>query len=117
MSGLWSTIVYIFTEAAPYSGQNPWQIITALTAEQLLPTLPESVPAALRGLLKRCFTFEAKARPQINGLVQQLQVRGDLMVFNISSAHNKSFCVIFTALIVADFAICCFMSGASTALS
>lgn len=77
---VWSlaaTIVYVFTETAPYSGQNVWQIITALTAERVPPAIPESVPAALRELLSRCFAFESEARPEIHEIVQQLQVRRD----------------------------------------
>lgn len=88
---VWSfaaTAVYILTKSAPYSGQTVWQIINALTAQRLPPTIAESVPAALRGLLLRCFAFEPEARPKVHEVVQQLQVRGNsLLLGNISHVY------------------------------
>ncbi len=102
---VWSlaaTAVYIFTKSAPYSGQTVWQIITALTAERLPPIIPESVPAALRGLLLRCFAFEPEARPQVHEIVQQLQVRRrSLLLGNISHVYPTA-CLFGNATFLAD---------------
>ena len=85
---IWSlaaSILYIFTAAPPYSGLNVWQIINALTEQRLPPTIPESVPAALRELLMRCFAFAPESRPHISEIVQQLQVSRDTLLPSITS--------------------------------
>ena len=98
-----ATIVYIFTAAAPYPGQDVSQIVTALTAERVPPTIPESVPAALRELLLRCFAFEPEARPHIHEVVQQLQVRWASVLHN-----NISHSCLTAPLFWQCSILCCF---------
>ena len=59
-----------------WSGLTLMQIINALSVQHRSPPVPESLPAALRGKLRRCFAFEPNARPRLGEIVQMLQVRG-----------------------------------------
>lgn len=108
---IWSlaaSIRYIFTAAAPYSGLSFWQVIAALTTERLPPSVPESVPAALRELLMRCFDFVPESRPQISEIVQQLQVRSECMLpSNISHAWKNSFFVLDAGNVVYCWCLRC----------
>ena len=99
---VWSvaaSILYIFTATAPYSGFS--QVIAALTAERLPPSV-KSVPAAQRELLMRCFAVvPPESRPQISEIVHQPQVRRWYMLpSNIRRAWNNTLFVLDTGNVV-----------------
>jgi hypothetical protein len=65
----------LFTSKEPYHDHTvpPTQLLLRIATGGLRPTLPDTMPAAQRALVEKCWATDAKARPAMTQVLETLR--------------------------------------------